>query len=112
MHDTQHSRFRDTNNVEPIGLAAQVALDKHWAINGRIHCLYMSINDTSNLQSKGMELLRRKPSLYCINDDMTEARSLEEMFKLLPHQRTVQYAKVSKKKKRKYSAIDVQRLTF
>jgi hypothetical protein len=71
---TSRSRFRAPQDVEPLGLCIWNGIENHLVIKrplrGGAQEKYYNISDSCKLNDIFLDVVRRKPTLYCLNDTM------------------------------------------
>lgn len=70
---TSASRFRDMNNVYPIGLLVYWNMYINKAEAHAIRTYFLQIYDHTYLPGMFSTVIQRRPKLFCINDGMTNA---------------------------------------
>lgn len=97
LENTSAAKFRHNTDLEPVGLAAQIALSIGCAHTQterpRVLRMYFALRDGRDPAPDFHRLLKNRPDVYCINDDLkhpTEQylRQVRKMFqRSLPHHR-------------------------
>jgi len=68
---TSYSRFRNTRDLEPVGLVSHMLLLKGQAMHKPITKLYIGITDKSTMRNIKRLVANRSCKLLCLNDDMS-----------------------------------------
>lgn len=88
---TSSSRFRSTNDLEPVGFILHWKCDQRETVTGHVSCNTFSINDEVSLTNVFTSIIQKKYPLFCLNDARvihTQARDMQYkdyLQRLLPH---------------------------
>jgi hypothetical protein len=74
---TSKSKFRNPQNLYPIGLLVYWNLYTNRAVNHHLNTIYADIKDQTSMLQVCRNIIERSPTLFCINDNLVKKRKTQ-----------------------------------